>query len=72
VAEGEYRKFLALRLMYPKADIVPFHLVVEIWREHILDTIAYRDHCRVEQDGDRPDDQASMFNALLVRAANAV
>ncbi len=43
--EGEYRKFLALHLMYPDADIVPCHLVDEIWHQHILDTIAYREDC---------------------------
>jgi hypothetical protein len=45
VMEGEYRKFLALHLMYPEADIVPCHLVDEIWHQHILDTIAYRQDC---------------------------
>jgi len=45
LAEGEYRKFLALHLMYPEADIVPCHLVDDIWHQHILDTIAYREDC---------------------------
>jgi hypothetical protein len=45
LAEGEYRKFLALHLMYPDADIVPCHLVDDIWHQHILDTIAYREDC---------------------------
>lgn len=45
VAEAEYRKFLALHLMYPEADIVPCKIVDEIWHQHILDTAAYRDDC---------------------------
>lgn len=45
LAEGEYRKFLALHLMHPEADIVPCHLVDDIWHQHILDTIAYREDC---------------------------
>lgn len=45
VAEQEYRKFLALHLRFPDADIVPCHLVDDIWHQHILDTIAYRSDC---------------------------
>lgn len=45
LAEQEYRRFLALHLMYPDADIVPCHLVDDIWHQHILDTIAYRVDC---------------------------
>src|SRR3569833_945382 len=44
-AEREYRRFLALHLMHPQADIVPCHLVDDIWHQHILDTIAYREDC---------------------------
>jgi hypothetical protein len=43
--EGEYRKFLALHLMYPDVDIVPCKIVDEIWHQHILDTAAYRADC---------------------------
>ena len=43
--EGEYRRFLALHMMYPDADIVPCQLVDEIWHAHILDTAAYRADC---------------------------
>jgi hypothetical protein len=43
--EGEYRKFLALQLMHPGADIVPCEIVDEMWHRHILDTAAYRDDC---------------------------
>ncbi len=43
--EGEYRKFLALQLVYPDADIVPCKIVDEMWHRHILDTAAYRADC---------------------------
>jgi hypothetical protein len=43
--EAEYRKFLALRLAHPEASIVPCKIVDEMWHQHILDTIAYRDDC---------------------------
>jgi hypothetical protein len=43
--EAEYRKFLALRLAYPDADIVPCKLVDEMWHRHILDTRAYAADC---------------------------
>jgi hypothetical protein len=43
--EGEYRKFLALHLLYPDADIVPCEIVDETWHRHILDTAAYRADC---------------------------
>ena len=43
--EAEYRKFLAMRLANPEANIVPCKLVDEMWHQHILDTIAYRDDC---------------------------
>ena len=43
--EQEYRRFLAMHLMYPEADIVPCRIVDEMWHAHILDTIAYRSDC---------------------------
>lgn len=43
--EREYRKFLALQLLYPEADIVPCKVVDEMWHRHILDTAAYREDC---------------------------
>jgi hypothetical protein len=43
--EAEYRRFLALRMALPAANIVPCKLVDEIWHQHILDTIAYRSDC---------------------------
>jgi hypothetical protein len=45
VMEAEYRRFLAMHLAYPDAEVVPCHLVDEIWHAHILDTIAYRRDC---------------------------
>lgn len=43
--ESEYRKFLALHLMYPDMDVVPCKVVDEMWHRHILDTAAYRVDC---------------------------
>jgi hypothetical protein len=43
--EQEYRRFLAMHLAHPDAEIVPCHLVDEMWHGHILDTIAYREDC---------------------------
>lgn len=43
--EGEYRKFLALHLMHPDAEIVPCKIVDTIWHQHILDTATYRVDC---------------------------
>ncbi len=43
--EGEYRKFLALRLAHQDIDVVPCKIVDEMWHRHILDTAAYRQDC---------------------------
>ena len=43
--EREYRRFLALRLMYPDVELVPGALVDEIWHRHSLDAAAYRADC---------------------------
>jgi hypothetical protein len=43
--ESEYRRFLALRLAHPEAEIVPCKLVDEMWHRHILDTRAYAEDC---------------------------
>jgi hypothetical protein len=43
--EREYRRFLALNLMYPEAPIVPCGAVDAVWHAHILDTAAYRRDC---------------------------
>lgn len=45
LAEQEYRRFLALHLMYPEMAVVPCHLVDEVWHAHILDTQAYAVDC---------------------------
>ena len=47
LAEQEYRRFLALHLVFPEADIVPCKLVDTIWHQHILDTRAYHADCNV-------------------------
>lgn len=43
--EGEYRRFLALRMAHPEAEIVPCRSVDEMWHRHILDTRAYAADC---------------------------
>jgi hypothetical protein len=43
VMGAEYRKFLALQLAYPDAEIVPCKLADDMWHQHILDTTAYRE-----------------------------
>jgi hypothetical protein len=43
--EQEYRRFLAMHIAYPEAEVVPCTIVDEIWHKHILDTIAYRQDC---------------------------
>jgi hypothetical protein len=45
--EREYRRFLALHLLHPDADIVPCKIADEMWHRHILDTAAYRADCEV-------------------------
>jgi len=44
-AEAEYKKFLSLKLFYPKVSLVPSKLVDKFWHEHILDTKSYADDC---------------------------
>ncbi|WP_375477537.1 glycine-rich domain-containing protein [uncultured Jatrophihabitans sp.] len=44
-AEREYRRFLALHLMYPEMAVVPCGMVDEVWHAHILDTFAYGPDC---------------------------
>jgi hypothetical protein len=34
-----------MRLAHPDASVVPCRAVDEIWHQHILDTIAYRNDC---------------------------
>ncbi len=45
--EQEYRRFLAMHLAHPESEVVPCKLVDEMWHQHILDTIAYREDCEM-------------------------
>lgn len=44
-AASEYRRFLALRVWHPDAELVPNRLIDEFWHAHILDTMAYVRDC---------------------------
>lgn len=44
-AEIEYKKFLTLKMLYPKISFVPSKLVDKFWHEHILDTKSYAEDC---------------------------
>lgn len=44
-AEIEYKKFLTLKMLYPKVSLVPSKLVDKFWHEHILDTKSYAADC---------------------------
>tara|TARA_R110001592_G_scaffold269430_1_gene535770 strand:- start:35 stop:583 length:549 start_codon:yes stop_codon:yes gene_type:complete len=44
-AELEYKKFLTLKILYPKVSFVPSKLVDKFWHEHILDTKSYAEDC---------------------------
>lgn len=46
LAEREYRRFLALHLMFPEMAVVPCGLVDHVWHAHILDTFAYAPDCQ--------------------------
>ncbi len=48
VAEGErlYRKYLALRMVYPEKALRPTPLIDEFWHAHILDTKDYTADCQ--------------------------
>ena len=41
----EYRRFLALHVLYPDEPIVPTRAVDACWHRHILDTAAYQRDC---------------------------
>lgn len=41
----EYRKFLALCILYPDSPIVPSNFVDDFWHLHILDTHKYETDC---------------------------
>lgn len=42
---GEYRRYLALNLLYPSEQIVPNIAIDTMWHYHILDTAAYYKDC---------------------------
>ncbi|MEO2282050.1 glycine-rich domain-containing protein [Pseudoalteromonas pernae] len=44
-AEIEYKKFLTLKMLYPKVSLVPSKLIDKFWHEHILDTKSYAADC---------------------------
>ncbi|WP_206696905.1 glycine-rich domain-containing protein [Marinomonas algicola] len=44
-AELEYKKFLTLKLLYPRVSLVPSKIVDKFWHEHILDTKSYAEDC---------------------------
>lgn len=44
-AEVEYKKFLALKRIYPDKDIVPNKPIDDFWHQHILDTLKYSEDC---------------------------
>ncbi len=45
-AEEEYKRFLALKRVYPDKEIVPNSIVDLFWHQHILDTQKYADDCK--------------------------
>jgi hypothetical protein len=45
LAEVEYKRYLTLAKLYPKADIVPNRIMDKFWHQHILDTRAYAGDC---------------------------
>ncbi|WP_192822779.1 hypothetical protein [Rufibacter sp. LB8] len=44
-AEQDYKRFLALKYVYPQEEIVPNQVVDKFWHYHILDTQAYAQDC---------------------------
>lgn len=46
-AEIEYKKFLALKRIYPEKDIVPNKPIDDFWHQHILDTQKYAEDCEI-------------------------
>lgn len=45
LAETEYKRYLTLVKLYPKAEIVPNKIMDKFWHQHILDTAAYARDC---------------------------
>lgn len=44
-AVEDYRRWLFLHKIYPKAKLVPTQDIDEVWHTHILDTMAYGPDC---------------------------
>lgn len=44
-AEFQYKRFLALKRLYPNKDIVPNGAIDKFWHQHILDTAQYVVDC---------------------------
>jgi hypothetical protein len=46
-AEYQYKRFLALKRLFPDKDIVPNGAIDKFWHQHILDTAQYAKDCDV-------------------------
>jgi hypothetical protein len=46
IAEVEYKRFLTLRLLWPKQVAVPTTFIDQMWHYHILATKTYREDCK--------------------------
>jgi hypothetical protein len=45
LAEREFRRFLALKLLFPKEKAAPWLAVDSYWHQFILNTVKYREFC---------------------------
>jgi hypothetical protein len=46
-AEVEYKRFLALKRLYPEKEVVPNKVIDQFWHQHILDTEKYAKDCEL-------------------------
>lgn len=46
-AEYQYKRFLALKRLFPNKDIVPNGAIDKFWHQHILDTAQYAVDCEI-------------------------
>jgi hypothetical protein len=46
-AEGEYIRFLTLKVMHPELSLAPTELIDIMWHAHILNTEAYHNDCNI-------------------------
>lgn len=79
-----YRKWLALHMCYPNAELTPSKLLDEYWHTHILDTKAYMNDCEklfgsylhhypyfgLEGDADARDAGFELVSALFKKHFN--